>query len=268
METEGFSLFESGDLEGAIAATIALVKDDPMDVKNRFFLAELFCFSGQWERADKQLDTVAKQEEQATQRSNLLRQLIRAEIAREQFFTDGRVPELSTDPSEVIGHCLRSSIAIREKDYDTAASLLSLVEMKRAKISGTMGETAFSDLRDLDDLTSSFFEVLTSNGKYYWVPMENIVSIEFSPPETVKDLLWRNVNLSVSDGLNGEVYLPVRYSETRNSEVESLKLGRETDWTDPEKGFVCGIGQREFLVGEDVVPIMELNRIEFTVDSN
>ena len=42
-----------------------------------------------------------------------------------------------------------------------------------------------------------------------------------------------------------------------------LRLGRETDWTDPDAGPVRGIGQRVFLGGEADLAIMDLGALRF-----
>ena len=58
MEQARLKLDES-DLGGAIAAAIDTVKKNPTNVSARTFLFELSCFSGDWERAEKQLNSAA-----------------------------------------------------------------------------------------------------------------------------------------------------------------------------------------------------------------
>ena len=57
--------------------------------------------------------------------------------------------------------------------------MLGRAEEQRVKLTGACDEQPFDDLRDVDELTSSFFEVLTSTGKYYWIPLERVESVEF-----------------------------------------------------------------------------------------
>lgn len=49
-------LFQAGRLDDAIQALNAEVRDNPTDAKRRTFLFELLCFSGDFARAEKQLD--------------------------------------------------------------------------------------------------------------------------------------------------------------------------------------------------------------------
>jgi type VI secretion system protein ImpE len=54
-------LFQAGRLQEAIQALGAEVRDNPTDSRRRTFLFELLCFAGQFERARKQLNALAKE---------------------------------------------------------------------------------------------------------------------------------------------------------------------------------------------------------------
>ena len=69
---------------------------------------------------------------------------------------------------------LEASICLREGDQAKAAQLLAEAEESRPHPTGTCDGKPFDDLRDLDDLVAPVFEVLTSTGKYYWIPMERV----------------------------------------------------------------------------------------------
>jgi type VI secretion system protein ImpE len=129
-------------------------------------------------------------------------------------------------------------------------------------VAGQAGDAAFDDFRDADDLCAGSFEVLTTTGKYYWIPTERVASVEFHPPKRARDLIWRRATMSVRAGPDGDVYLPVIYGSDDASVADTLKLGRETDWIE-DGGPVRGIGQRLFLVGEEAVGIMDLTTLEF-----
>ena len=53
-------LFRAGRLNEAVQALGAELRNDPTDVKRRTFLFELLCFSGEYDRAGKQLDVLAQ----------------------------------------------------------------------------------------------------------------------------------------------------------------------------------------------------------------
>lgn len=256
-------LFKAGKLVAALNAALEAVKKRPTDTSARGFLAELLCFTGDFERADKQLDTILQQEPDLAVGLAMLRQVLRAEIARQQFYGEGRVPELVAEASPAVRLQLEASIAIREGRLGEAAEILDRAEEARVHPHGTCDGRPFDDFRDLDDPTAGVLEVLGGNGNYYWVPLDSVERIEFRAPERARDLIWRRALVTVHDGPDGEVYLPVLYPGTHKAEKEDLQLGRSTDWTGGDGVPVRGVGQRMFLVGEEAQAIMQLGCIEF-----
>ena len=261
-------LFQEGKLTEAVEAGIAAVKANPSDRNMRYFLAELMCMSGQWERADRQLDTVFQQADDTAVQVVLFRHLIRAETARAQLVTDGRLPEFLFEVPDYLRLHLDASIAMREGKADEAVEILARAEEQRPPVAGkhmnSAGEEqSFDDFRDLDDLVAPFFEVLTSTGKYYWVPIDKVNKIEFRPPKRTQDLIWRSAAVDVEEGPEGEVYIPTIYLGTGESGDDQLRIGRGTDWTSPDAGPVRGLGQRTFLMGEQDIPILQLHSLTF-----
>ena len=255
-------LYDAGRLNDAIAVLSQELRSHPLDAARRGFLAELLCFAGLWERADTQLDTLGHQDPEAMVGVSLFRQLVRAAQAREQFFAEGRLPEFLDPPtSPAIRLYLEASIHLREGRSARAGDLLGEAENQRQRLSGTCNGRPFDDFRDLDDLTACVFEVLTSTGKYYWIPFERVERIEFRAPVRSRDLLWRQVHMMVSDGPEGDVFLPVTYPMAGEAD-ETLLLGRATDWRGGDGAPVRGVGQRTCLVGDEALGILEMEKLE------
>jgi type VI secretion system protein ImpE len=257
-------LFHAGKLREAIDAVVEEVRAHPADTGRRLFLSELLCFAGELERADGHLDAIAHADPKSMPMMIGLRQLIRAEQARRDHFKAGRVPEFLAPPQGAVRLLLEASVLRREGDLAGCRHMLERVEAEREHPAGECRGEAFHDFRDLDDRTSCVLEVYTSSGQYYWVPMDQVESMEFRAPTEPRDLLWRRVLLSVQGGPDGEVCIPVLYPLTDAESDESLRLGRATDWRTGDDGIVVGIGQRMFLVGENAVPILELATLSFT----
>ena len=253
--------YQAGDLRGALASATEEVRKHPTDTARRGFLCELLCAVGELERADRQLDALGQQEPEAVLGVSMFRQLIRAEQARQQFYTEGRLPEFLGDVTPVLQLHLQASIQLRTGQVQEASALLAQAETQRPHVSGSCGGRSFDDLRDLDDLTASFFEVLTSTGKYYWIPMERVESIEFRAPARPRDLLWRRAHMIVRGGPDGEVFLPAVYAGVNAETDDRLRLGRATEWHGGDGAPVRGVGQRTFLVGDEAVPILELSEL-------
>lgn len=256
--------FHAGRLADAVAAATAVVKANPSDGSSRLLLCELLCFAGEIERADKQLDAIAELDPQVLPIVALFRQLLRADQARTQFYQDGRLPEFLTQPTENLQLHLHASIALREKNSQRAAELLNQAEEARVPVSGQCDGQPFDDLRDLDDLTSSFLEVLTSTGKYYWIPFDSIESVELPPIERPRDLLWRQVQMAVRGGPDGVVYLPTLYAGSTAAADQSVRLGRATEWCGEEGAPVRGLGQRMLLVGDAERAILDIKSLQFS----
>jgi type VI secretion system protein ImpE len=253
--------YQAGDVNAAIAAALEEVKQAPADAGRRGFLCELLCFVGDLERADRQLDALANLSPEAAVGVALFRQLIRAEQARQQFYAAGAVPEFLGEPTPALKLYVEASICLRENKTAEAAKLLAQAEEQRPKPAGTCDGQAFDDLRDLDDLTAGFLEVLTSTGKYFWVPMERVELLELRPPTRPRDLLWQRAHLVVRGGPDGEVYLPTLYAGTHADADDKVRLGRYTDWRGGDGTPVRGLGLRTFLVGNDARSILEMKEV-------
>jgi type VI secretion system protein ImpE len=255
--------FKAGKLADAVAAGIDQVKKAPADRAKRAFLAELFLFAGELERADTQLAALDTPDAPDLMAVRLFRQLVRAETARREVFTRGRVPEFVAQPSDCVKLHLEASILLRENKLAEAAQTLAKADAIRPTVTGTCDGAAFDDFRDLDDPTAPVLEVLTAQGNYYWVPVETVELLEFHPPERPRDLYWRAAHLIVRDGPDGVVYVPALYHGSHAADRDSLKLGRETDYRGGETEPYRGLGQREFLVGTDAKSVMGVTKVEF-----
>ena len=253
------ALFQAGRLADAIEAMNAEVRSSPADPDKRGFLADLLCIAGNFERADTQLDAITKVLPGAVAAIALTRQLVRAEQWRQQCFVEGRVPEFLGPPDERLQLHLRAMLLLREGDESGAAQLTRSAEELREHPRGTHAGQAFDEFRDCDDLCASFFEVLTSTGKYFWIPMERVKRLEPKPIERARDLLWQRARMEVDGGPDGEVFLPGIYAPTPTDATE--QLGRVTEWTDAEP--IRGRGQRTFLVGEEPLTLRELGDLVF-----
>jgi len=199
------ALFRAGKLDAAVAAGQAALRKAPTDLNARVLLGELLAFTGNLERADVVLDAASAIDPSTALVVAEFRQLIRADMARRQLFRDGRVPEFLSDPTETQRLQLAALVAMRAGDMAEAARQAEAAEAARPHASGKHGDAAFDDLRDADDLLAGSFEVLTTTGKYFWIPTERVQTLEFHPPKRPRDLLWRRASMSVANGPDGEL---------------------------------------------------------------
>ena len=261
-ETAG-TLFRAGRLGEAIDAAGAAVRKAPTDLGARVLLAELLLAGGNLERADVILDAASEADPAAAVVIAEFRQLLRAEMARRQLRRDGRVPEFLGEPGEPERAELAALVALRGGNLAEAARQAQAAEAARPRAPGMLEGKPIDDFRDADDLTAGFFEVLTTTGKYFWIPTGRVESLQFHPPKRARDLIWRRASMSVQDGPDGEVYLPATYASDEPDLSAALRLGRETEWHELAPGLVRGVGQRVFLAGDEAVGIMDLTELSF-----
>lgn len=264
---EAGRLFREGNLTDALAAANAAVRKTPSDIGARILLAELLLFTGNTARADVVLDACSDLDVTAAVVVAEFRQLLRGETARRQLFTEGRVPEFLGEPNPAQRLALASLVALRGGDGPAAATLAAQAEAARVHATGTTKGIAFDDMRDGDDLLATCFEVITTTGKYFWIPPERVLLLELHPMKRPRDLFWRRATMQVADGPDGDVYLPTIYPPMADDAAmltDALRLGRATDWRQAgEGGPMRGLGAVTMLVGEEAMTWLEMEAISF-----
>ncbi len=258
-DTEAGDLFRQGKLDAAVEAAGRALKRQPGDIAARLLLAELLVFTGDLARADTVVGAAETLQPEAALPVAEFRQLLRAASARRDVFRDGRVPEFLGEPTEGQQAALRALVALREGDAAAAAAAAEQAEAVRPIPRGEANGEGFEDFRDVDDVVAGSLEVLTTTGKYFWVPVDRVVSMELHAPKRPRDLVWWRCTMMVRDGPHGDVYLPVLYEAP--GEDDELRLGRRTEWS-PDAP-VRGRGQRLFLVGQDALALSGLKTVEF-----
>jgi type VI secretion system protein ImpE len=252
---EAGRLFREGNLADALTAANAAVRKTPTDIGARVLLAELLVFAGNIERADVVLDACADLDPTAALVVAEFRQLLRGETARRQLFSEGRVPEFLGEPTAAQRLSLAAVVALRGGDTQEAGKLAAQAEEVRGHASGTVRGGTFDDMRDVDDLLASCFEVITTTGKYFWVPPQRVMLIEFHPMKRPRDLYWRRASM---------IYPPM--ASAAEALTDALRLGRATDWQQAgEGGPTRGLGAVTLLVGEETLTWAEMDKVSFQV---
>lgn len=248
----------AGDLPAAVAAAIERVKPKPGDRAARWQLAELLLLSGDLQRADTHLANLDSGGELDAPAARTARQLVRAEAARREVFAAGRVPEFLDAPPEHVKRSLSALLHLRAGDTQAAVEALAAAEAARPAVPAQLDGGQALPIRDLDDVTAGVLEVFSPTGQYFWVPWEFIAAVEFTPPTRPRDLWVRAARWSLKSGHNGMVFVPVAYPGSAAAGA-AFALARQTDYTPGPP--VRGVGQRELLVGDDVVPFLAVKNL-------
>lgn len=225
-------LFQAGRLEEAVRALGVELRSDPTDLRRRTFLFELLCFSGDYDRAEKQLDVLADASKEAGLGSLLYRAALHAERTRRQMFETGTFP----------------------------------LGQARA-VSGSIDGKPFESIVDADPRIGPRLEVYAA-GAYLWLPFEHIASIEIQRPQRLRDLIWIPALVQPAASFEGrelgEVLLPVLTPLASKHSDDAVRLGRATLWEQAGDEHEVPAGQKMFLVDGEEYPILEVRKLEFS----
>jgi type VI secretion system protein ImpE len=230
-------LFDAGKVREAEQELTAYLREHPADVRQRTFLFELLCFSGNFARAEKQLSVLSEGGSQAEMGAVLYYAALHAEKMRHEMCERQELPATP-------GH---------------------------SSPSGSVNGKPFLSLCDADPDLGARLEVFAA-GAYLWIPFEHIASVEMEPPQKLRDTLWRpaliNTGPSFKGADLGEVLIPAIYPFSWKDPDESVWLGRVTTWNADEAGTEYPSGQRMWLMDGEEVPFLEVNSLKFATEQS
>lgn len=225
--------FEAGNVRDAQRQLAAYLRERPADVAARTFLFELLCFSGDYDRAAKQLAVLSQGNAQNEMGAVLYFAALHAEQTRHQV--------------------------IEKQEFSRNGSAISPA--------GRLNGRPFSSLRDADPDLGARLEVFAA-GAYLWIPFEHIASVQMEPPRRLRDTLWMPALVETGPAFKGtelgEVLIPAIYPFSWKHSNESVWLGRVTDWAADEAGTEYPSGQRILLLDGEEIPFLEIRSLEFT----
>ena len=102
--TSAKQLFEQGHVKEAASVLAASLRDKPRDTNSRTFLFELLCFSGQYDRAEKQLNVLADGTKENTLGAVLYFSALHGERSRHDIFRKQEFPANMERAGKESGH--------------------------------------------------------------------------------------------------------------------------------------------------------------------
>ena len=230
-------LFDAGKVKEAASALAAHLRDHPTDTHSRTFLFELLCFSGQYDRAEKQLALLAGGNKEKEMGAVLYYSALHAERARHDLFKKQEYPKAEAAPSP----------------------------------KGTLNGQPFESISDADPQIGARLEVYAA-GAYLWIPFQHISSITVERPKRLRDALWTSAFVVTGPTFQGtdigNVIIPAVYPFSWNSPDENVWLGRTTEWVADDDGHEFPVGHKTFVVDGREIPLLELQTIEFASDAS
>lgn len=257
-------LLREGRFEEALAALQQQVRGDPANAKLRIFLFQMLAVQGQWDRALTQLNVAAELDPAALAMAQMYREAIPCEVFRAEVFAGQRTPLVLGEPPAWIGLLLEALRLTASGDHAAAQPLRERAFDEAPATAGTLDGQPFAWLADADPRLGPVLEAVV-NGRYYWVPVQNIRQIVLEAPTDLRDLVWLPVHFTWVTGGEMVGVIPSRYPGSERSSDEALRLARKTEWTEAAPGLFLGSGQRMLATDAGEFPLLDTRQIDLQV---
>ncbi|RUS59682.1 virulence protein SciE type [Pseudorhodobacter sp. E13] len=256
-------LIRQGDPVAALAALQAQIRGSAADPKLRVFLFQLLAVLGDWKRAITQLKVSAELDALATPMAQTYREGIICEVYREKVFSGEKEPLVFGEPQEWVAlliEALKVQAAGRMAD---AAALRAKAFEAAPAVGGTLNGEHFEWVADADMRLGPVLEVIV-NGRYFWMPFNQIGSITAEAPADLRDCVWTAVNMTLRNGGDIVALIPTRYTGTAERGSAAEKLSRATNWQDIGSDTFVGLGQRLLATDAGDTALMDLRSLVIT----
>ncbi len=267
-------LVQAGRLEEGLSALQAEIRAKPEDTRLRIFLFQLNCVLGRLPKALDQLQVLASLNAETMLMAQIFRPVIACEMLRAEVFEGRRTPLIFGEPAEWIGLLVKANEMLAKGEYGAAAECRARAfdaapaspgnitfELRPPSSPAPPAPAPFQWIADSDSRLGPILELMF-DGKYYWVPFCRIQKIEAAPPSDLRDLVWLPAQVTWTNGGSVFAHIPVRYPGTENSQDDSLRLSRRTDWQQKPKETYLGSGQRVLATDANEYPLLSCRSIE------
>ncbi len=250
-----------GRLVDALAMLQDQVRSDPANPKHRVFLFQLLMVLGQWERSLTQLKVAGDLDAANLLMVQTYREAILCEALRGEVFAGKRSPVVFGDPQHWLALLVEALRLDAEGHAEEAQALRSQSFEEAPAVSGSLNGIGFDWIADGDSRLGPVLEAIV-NGRYYWVPFQQIRKIELEEPADLRDVVWMPALLTWVNGGQASGLIPTRYPGSERSEDSLIQLARKTEWEEFAEGAYRGLGQRVLATNVEDYAIMDVRHIE------
>lgn len=252
-----------GDLGAAREALQARIRAEPANAELRVFMFQLYCITGDWERALTQLSVAGDMDAGTLGMVQVYREALRSEALRIEVFAGRRTPLIFGDPEQWIALMLEALKQSAAGDLAQGQALRDEAFEMAPVTSGRIDGEPFDWIADADTRLGPMLEAIV-NGRYYWIPFNRVAEIRIEEPEDLRDLVWMPAEFKWSNGGDGVGLIPTRYPHSESSADPSIRLARRTEWVDQGHDIHFGMGQRMLATDLNEYPLMEVRNITLT----
>lgn len=264
--------FKTHSIDEELEEIKQAIRKKPESADLRAHLFQVLALKGDWQRAIDQLKISAEMNQQAQPVAMIYVAAINAENERNEVLAGRVAPAVFGTPPEWMALL---SQALKEEDVAQAAALrLQALDMAPA-VSGKLKthvdneqEIAFEWLCDGDSRLGPVLEFM-NNGRYGWIPFEDIKNLRLIEAQGLSDLLWVQAEVQMVDGRSHVGLIPARYPalESYATQEDALNLGHRTEWVALAEDVYQGVGQKILMSDETEHGILEVANVQFDLDA-
>jgi len=258
-------LLESGRLREAFDQLKQDVRKAPRDPRLRTFLFQMFCISGEWDRALAQLTVAAELDPLALPMAETYRTLIRCEGVRDSVFAGRRTPTLFGHPLPWVPLLVEATRLLAAGAHEPAARLRDEAFDAADTVAGDADITPFDWIADADPRLGPVLEAVL-DGTYYWIPFQHIAELTLEAPADLRDQVWMPAEFTWTNGGRAIGFIPTRYPASAATGDPLLALARRTEWQPAgpaDHGWSLGLGQRMLTTGDNDFALMDIRHLRF-----
>lgn len=250
--------------QGSLAEALRELKDEvrrePANAKHRIFLFQLLSVTGDWGRALTQLNVLGELDPKSLAMVQTYREALRCEALRAEVFAGRKSPVIFGDPPEWVASLLEAAKHVAEGNPARSQQLREQAFEAAEAVPGTIDGEPFEWIADGDSRLGPVLEAVV-NGRYYWIPMQNVSEIIFDEPADLRDLVWMPAYFTWGNGGQSPALIPTRYPGSESSDDEQIRMSRKTEWIEHDGGVCLGLGQRMLMTDAGEHALMDVRSI-------
>lgn len=242
---------------------MAEVRRAPRDARLRTFLFQLFCVTGEWDRALTQLSVTGELDPLAVPMVQTYEVAIRCEVLREKVFAGHRTPTVLGQPGPWLPLLIEATRLLATGQAEQAAALRDAAFEAALPIPATLDGAGSDWIADADPRLGPALEAIVE-GKYVWIPYNRIRTITLDPPQDLRDQVWMPARFTWANDGTAVGFIPTRYPGTTGSTDPSLLLARRTEFLETEH-WSLPVGQRMLVTEDAETALMDIRRLDLTI---
>ncbi|MEM7423444.1 MAG: type VI secretion system accessory protein TagJ [Pseudomonadota bacterium] len=257
---------KEGNLDAALTSAKGDVRKTPGDPDARALLFQMFCLTGEWKRADDQLDALMTSSEIQAPIWKQFQILTKLEAQRQEAHAKAEAPAIVGDPEDWMAAFAKAFELHMSGDVAGGSALRDEALGDASAAAGRIGDVEFEWLMDGDARYGPMLEAfLPTEGDYCWVPFSALTSLRVEKPSQINHFVWVPAHFTWKDGKVLHGYVPTRYVGSELSGDPKHALSRGTDWLDAGADVFVGQGQRMLMSADEDFPLLDIREARFTL---